>query len=392
MVSDPRSHCKRGPIVRIGSGVASFVMSRSLAISLVTLCLASCVIHHEQAPAAPAPEQASKPTPAKKKQGKKKRHEAERAETAEPNAARDDVKVVKVKRRDPTAPRRTTPAPREEVLPEPTPTPVPTPTPNKKPKREKPGDRTGIRVACNFEQGFVSVLPADVYDPGEEFLMQALIGLAEESTFWMGMPEYAKLEPYKASRCTNSGRMFNLAPGKYVVAVGMAGQFKVRNEYRDKGFLTELVVTQGEVHQVALSTSDLKHTWRCISCPWLVVFRDGERVEAGQVLVDRYTRRRYGTDVVTTRADVVDGVLVVRIEEREPEVSFIDAVVVRAGGRALRPLRRTPKAMRAIDDQAHALRLGEAVELRFDARGLADGPVDVEIEVSGHYEPIGPLL
>ena len=365
-------------------------MSRSLTISVVTVFLASCVIHHEQAPApaSPAPEQASAPTPEKKNKKKKK---AKQAEKAKPNAAKDDVKVVHVKRRDPNAARRVTPTPPPEPVPEPTPVPTPTPDP-KKAKRTKPGDRTGIRVACDFEQGFVAVLPADVYDPGEEFLMQALIGLTEEPTFWKGMPEYAKLEPYKASRCTSSGRMFNLGPGKYVVAVGMAGQFKVRNEYRDNGFLTELEVTQGDVHQVKLGTSDLKHTWLCISCPWLVVFRDGERVEAGQVLVDRYTRRRYGTDVVTTQADVVDGVLVVRIEEREPEVSFLDAVVVRAEGRELRPLRRTPKAVRAMDDEAHALRLGDAIELRFDAGKLPDGPVDIEIEVSGHYEPIGPLL
>jgi hypothetical protein len=55
-------------------------------------------------------------------------------------------------------------------------------------------------------------------------------------------------------------------------------------------------------------------------------------------------------------------------------------------------MRRTPKAVRAIDDEAKQLRLGDAIELRFDARGFADGPIDVEIEVSGHYEPIGPLL
>ena len=369
-------------------------MTRSLAISVVSLSLCSCVIHHHEAPDAPTRATAETPEDApskkkKKKNGKKKQQDA--SEKKQANAAKDDVKVVHVKRRDAFAPKRTTP----DVSPEPVPEPVPVPEPaivpaGKKGKRKKAG--TGVRVACNFEQGFVAVLPVGLYDPGEEFLMQALIGLTEEPTFWKGLPEYAKLEPYKASRCTSGGQTFALAPGKYMVAVGQAGQFQVKNEYRDNGFLSEIEVVDGSMQQVKLSTTDLKHTWLCISCPWLVVFRDGQRVEAGQVLVDRYTRKRYGTDVVTTQADVVDGVLVVRLEEREPEVSFIDAVIVRAGGEELRPMRRTPKAMRAIDDAATELRLGEAIELRFDARGREDGPIEVEIEVSGHYEPIGPLL
>jgi hypothetical protein len=369
-------------------------MTRSLAISIVSLALCSCVIHHHEAP---APTQATAETPVdapsnnKKKKGKKKKKQQDASEAKQANAAKEDVKVVHVKRRDAFAPKRTTP----DVSPDPVPEPVPVPEPSivpagKKGKRKKAG--TGVRVACNFEQGFVAVLPVGLYDPGEEFLMQALIGLTEEPTFWKGLPEYAKLEPYKASRCTSGGQTFALAPGKYKVAVGQAGQFSVRNEYRDNGFLSEIEVVDGTMQQVKLSTTDLKHTWLCISCPWLVVFQDGQRVEAGQVLVDRYTRKRYGTDVVTTQADVVDGVLVVRLEEREPEVSFIDAVVVRAGGDELRPMRRTPKAVRAIDDAATELRLGEAIELRFDARGHEDGPIEVEIEVSGHYEPIGPLL
>jgi hypothetical protein len=36
--------------------------------------------------------------------------------------------------------------------------------------------------------------------------------------------------------------------------------------------------------------------------------------------------------------------------------------------------------------------MGDAVDLKFDASRFADGPLDVQIAVSGHYEPIGPLL
>lgn len=250
----------------------------------------------------------------------------------------------------------------------------------------------GIKVACDFKDGWVAVLPAKLYDPGEEFLMQALIGLQGDPGFWGGLSEYAKYEPHKAQKCGADGVQFDLAAGDYVIAVGMANQFFVRGEYRDNGYVEEVSLKSGSTHAVTLSEKDLSHTWLCISCPYLVVFQDGEAVEAGQVLKDRYTRRRYGTDVVHTQADVRDGVLTVRLDEREPETSYIDAVVVRVDGRTLRPLGSAPKGLRAIDDTTTALKLGDSAVLEFDAARFADGLVDVEIQVSGHYEPIGPLL
>ncbi len=255
-----------------------------------------------------------------------------------------------------------------------------------------PAAASGINVVCDFEQGWVAVLPADLYDPGEEFLMQALIGLSGDPGFWGGLNQYAKYEPYKAQECSEGGVQFDLPPGSYVVAVGMANQFTVRGEYRDNGYLEELELQAGAGHKVRLGESELVHTWLCISCPYLVVFQNGKAVEAGQVLKDRYTRRRYGTDVVRTQADVVDGVLTLRLDEREPETSFIDAVVVRVKGRVLKPLNSAPKGLRAIDDDTTALKLGDSAVLEFDAGRLEDGLVDVEVEVSGHYEPIGPLL
>lgn len=269
-------------------------------------------------------------------------------------------------------------------------------SPKKKGKRVSPVVPTdvasGIHVTCNFEDGWVAVLPADVYDPGEEYLMQALIGLRGDPGFWGGLSQYEKYEPYKAQECKDGPIDFDLEPGSYVIAVGMANQFFVRGEYRDNGYLEEVELSEGAGHDVVLGEADLSHTWLCISCPFLVVFQDGKEFEAGQVLKDRYTRRRYGTDVVETQADVRDGVLTLRLDEREPEVSYIDAVTVSVGGTLLPLVDDGPKAIRAMDDDSTSIRMGDSVVLEFDAAGIPDGLVDVEIRVSGHYEAIGPLL
>ena len=148
----------------------------------------------------------------------------------------------------------------------------------------------------------------------------------------------------------------------------------------------------GQVVPFTITTAMLNHEFVCISCPYLAVRRGDRVVELGQVLVDRYTTRREGTDLRTTDVDVRGGRIVVTIDEREPEVSRIDAVELRVGGRALPLAAGAPASLRAIDGDHQDLAMGESIALAFDASGLADGTVTAEIRVTGHYDPIGPLL
>ena len=254
------------------------------------------------------------------------------------------------------------------------------------------GAPAAVEVSCSFKEGWVAVLPADLYDPGEGFLMQALIGFTEDPSFWAGESDLAKYKPYAAQRCTRNSRRVERPAGEYMLLVGQANTFGQRNDYRDNGLIKKIVVDARRTKRFSIGVRDLVDTFVCISCPYLVVFRDGKAVEVGQVLKDRYSTRRYGTDVVKTVADVEGGVLRLRIDEREPETTYLDAVVVRVGGRTLAPLKGVVPAVRAADRSAAKLSMHESMELRFDAAHLPDGPVEVEIAVSGHYEPVGPML
>src|SRR4030095_5740957 len=53
-----------------------------------------------------------------------------------------------------------------------------------------------ISVRCNFQNGWVAVMPVDAYPADESFLMQALIGFTEEPSFWRGIPAYRALHRF----------------------------------------------------------------------------------------------------------------------------------------------------------------------------------------------------
>jgi hypothetical protein len=255
-----------------------------------------------------------------------------------------------------------------------------------------PAGTAAIDVSCAFEQGFVTVLPLSVYQRGDEFVMQALIGFSTDASFWSGQNEYQHLRPYAAQQCLPTARRFQVQPGRYVVLVGWAGRFQVAGSYARNGRIEHVSVAPGQALSFAVTPAMLNHEFVCISCPYLAVRRDGRAVELGQVLVDRYTAARAGTDVRTTTLDVRGGRVVVTLHEREPEVSRLDAVEVRVDGRVLPLAAGAPPALRAIDGQRHSLSMGESLDVPFDAAGIPDGTVTAEIRVTGHYDPIGPLL
>ena len=244
-----------------------------------------------------------------------------------------------------------------------------------------------LRIACTFEKGYVSVIPTAAFASVEDYLMQALIGFREDPAFWRKEAEYRHLEPYAARPCAPGGTVFELPAGRYVVVAGWAGRYEVQGKYKDNGFIRTLDLEPGRDAALTLTPAEMKHTWNCISCPFLAVLHGGRFVEHGHVLSERYTRGRRGTDVRRARADVRSGRVRLRISEREPEVTHLDAVEVWLGGQRLRP-ENAPDALRAADGQVLRLHLGESIELTFAAPGVPDGEAEVEIRVTGHYEPL----
>lgn len=283
------------------------------------------------------------------------------------------------------------PQPVQPVQPQPIQPPPPS-QPAQPVQSDPPAGTGAIDVGCGFEGGWVAVLPLSIYQRGDDFLMQALIGFSTDQSFWAGQAEYQDLRPYAAQQCLSTARRFQVQPGRYVVLVGWAGRFQTQGSYARNGRVEHVNIRAGQVVPFTISPAMLNHEFVCISCPYLVVRRDGRAVELGQVLVDRYTTRREGTDVRATEVDVRGGRIVVRLDEREPEVSRIDAVELRVAGRALPLAPGAPAALRAIDGDRHDLAMGESLELVFDASGMPDGVVGAEIRVTGHYVPVGPLL
>lgn len=257
-------------------------------------------------------------------------------------------------------------------------------------KKDKNKKASSVTVTCSFGNGWVAVLPEDLYDSEEEFLMQSLIGLTEDPGFWGGMDEYKKLAAHAAQKCDGEGVEYHLEAGDYRVLVGWAGRFNELGDYRDNGHIRKIKVKGGKSQRIEVTEKDMTHTWLCISCPYLAVRRGGKLVELGQTLVDRYTSKRAGTDVHAVDVDVVDGVIEVVLIEREPETSYVDAVELVVQGRAL-PLIDGNDAIARRDGHAHSLRMGERLVLHFDASSLAQSSVPALVRVSGYYQPVGSL-
>lgn len=249
------------------------------------------------------------------------------------------------------------------------------------------GGTATVTVSCSFTKGWAAVLPAARFSTGRRYLMQALIGFTKEPRFWRSQADFRDLADYAARRCSAKGTTFRVPAGPHVVVVGWADRFQVHKKYQDNGFYRRVRLRSGAAKAISLAPKDMTHTWNCISCPHLAVFRGGRFVEVGQVLVDRYTRGLRGTDVRRVRLEVRDGLVRLRVIEREPEVTYLDAVQVRVRGRLLEPA-GVPHRVRGADGSTLVLKTGDALELTFRAPGLGDGVVAADILVTGHYEPL----
>lgn len=241
-----------------------------------------------------------------------------------------------------------------------------------------PSATLAVDVTCNFQKGWVALLPASEYPKDDSFLMQALIGLTKEPSFWSPLADYQSLHPYAAQACaaSQSTHLVAQAPGDYFLLAGQEDTFSQRGRYDKNGVRRKMTLTSST--QVTLAPRDLTYTWDCISCPWIVFRGSGRDLEPFVVLANRRGRARRGTDVkLVPHVPVVGGRVTLRVAEIEREETHLESLVLRVGGRAL--ARTSPP-----------LRLGPGTQttMSFAVPGVADGVVDVEVEATGYYDPL----
>ena len=252
------------------------------------------------------------------------------------------------------------------------------------------GDST-VSVKCSFRNGWVAVLPVHLYPSDDSFLMQALIGLTEEPSFWQGQSEYADLEPYAARRCTYTPQRFNVPSGDYFVLVGEADAFQRRGTYDHNGYRRRVHTSAATPTDLSIRNSDLTLSFSCISCPF-VSFLDGSGhlLPAFVVLAYRSGKERRGTDRIHVRAvPVHEGKLRLRVAEADHEVSHLDQLVIdTASGRLLPTAGGERSALAFADGAGVDLARGRQIWVEFEVPGIREGAIDVDVVATGFYDPV----
>lgn len=254
------------------------------------------------------------------------------------------------------------------------------------------GGPSSIRVSCGFRNGWVAVVPETAYPDDDEFIMQALIGFSEEPDFWNDQSEYQSLARYKARRCTQRSERFELEPGAYFVIVGETGTFGRRGAYNNNGYRRRVRLARGESLDIDLDGDDLNHTWYCISCPWVSFFDPslGRYLPGFVVLAHRYETRRRGTDrVVVENVPVSDGKIRLRVNEVEPEVSYLDQLVLEVDGVRVLPSRGGERSALAHADGINVM-MSQGTEFVavYEVPHVTSSHTTVTVIAHGHYEPV----
>lgn len=258
-------------------------------------------------------------------------------------------------------------------------------TPEGENKTEEVAAGGNVSVKCEFEGGWAAFLPETLYRQ-DEFLMQALIGLTEEPSFWGTLGEYKELEPYSAKPCGTEGVTFPAQSGRYILLVGWTGSFDEYGDYKNNGFM-QTVEVAGDL-SFTITREDLTLTFLCISCPHIYVWTGTDFEHRGEILRDvigvaaeRSERTPIG------KVQVIGGEVRLRIAEQEEEVSHINAVLLEIEGRTFAP---EQDLLREADAAYQVLHRGESIDLVYRV-DLPDGPVEASVVATGYYIPLLPL-
>lgn len=255
-----------------------------------------------------------------------------------------------------------------------------------------------MNVSCRFSKGWVAVVPKSVYPADDAFLMQSLIGLAEEPEFWQKLPEYAPLEPYKAHACTRTSVSIDVPAGDVFVLVGEADTFTTRQKYSRNGLKKKVTLKKGEPFVLDVERKDLVQSFSCISCPWVHFEGSAEASTPPFVmLARRASLGERGRDTRTLRVPVLDGKVRLVLEEHEHEVTHLDAIEVSANGTRLRSV--LPKgaplgarfALDADDGLEVLVERGARIVVEYrvpDEVSVRDATLEITVAATGYYVPL----
>ena len=256
------------------------------------------------------------------------------------------------------------------------------------------GGDASVRVKCDFRNGWVAIVPEDSYPDDDEFIMQALIGFTEEPDFWADQDTYSGLAKHAAKRCTRRGESFDLEPGAYFVLVGQAGTFGRRGSYQNNGLRRRVTLGPGEKLDIDLEGDDLNHTWYCISCPHVSFFDHsiGRYLSSFVVLAYRDERDLRGTDrILTHNVPVHQGTIRLRVNEVEPELTYLDQLILEVDGVRVMPKHGgTHSALAHADGIDVRMAQGTQIVVEYDVPHVKGPTATVTVVAHGHYEPTLP--
>ncbi len=254
------------------------------------------------------------------------------------------------------------------------------------------GSEATVTVTCAFPNGWVATLPARLYPRDDEFIMQALIGFEDDPEFWQKQTEYAALFPFKAQRCNDrTTTTLEVPAGDHFVLAGEADTFAKRNGYSRNGMLRKVTLVKGQSVRMDITSRDLTRTWPCISCPWVhFVGEAGVTTEPFVVLARRASLAERGAERRRIRVPVVGGRVHLVLEEREREITHLDALTLLREGVALAPeMAQKGRFALAKDDGLEViLPPGTRIEVSFRVPEMDSGTLEVELVTTGYYEPL----
>ena len=124
------------------------------------------------------------------------------------------------------------------------------------------------------------------------------------------------------------------------------------------------------------------------ACPYVYLVEEGEEIFQGEILRHLDRPSKAGWQSLPLHLDrTTDRLVRVRLSEEKPETTWLDAVVLEAGGQTVRPQACAKRQAAFCEEDGRHRRLapGETLDLVFKVRPGLKGPV--HLWAAGHYRP-----
>jgi hypothetical protein len=132
-----------------------------------------------------------------------------------------------------------------------------------------------------------------------------------------------------------------------------------------------------------IATREKQDCSQLSACPFVYAVTDAGAIRVGEILRDQRGARAYSLQSLA----LPRGTTHVRLAEEKPEVTYLDEILLEAGGVEVRPMacRGAPApAYCAADHVPYVVRRGDTLDLLFDAQ--TEG--EVTLYARGYYRPL----